>query len=150
MKLVSACLLGIKCKWDGKIEPDKKIIKLLKKEILIPVCPEQLGGLPTPRKPCGIFGGKGEDVLDGKAKVLSAGDGEDFTKNFIEGAKETLKIAKIFGIKEVILRQGSPSCGFGKTWQLDEKFKNRKVGGNGVTAALLKRYGIKVLTQEDI
>ena len=150
MKLVSACLLGIKCKWDGKIKPNRKIIEFVKKEILIPICPEQLGGLPTPRKPCGIFGGKGEDVLDGKAKVLSARDGEEFTKNFIKGAEETLKIAKFFGIKEAMLKQGSPSCGFGKTYQLDKKLKNRKIEGNGVTAALLKRYGIEIMTQEDI
>jgi uncharacterized protein YbbK (DUF523 family) len=149
MKLISACLLGIKCRWDGKTKLNKKIIKIAKKETLIPICPEQLGGLPTPRKPCGIFDGKGEDVLDGKAKVLSVEDGKDFTKNFIKGAKETLKIAKIFGIKEVILKQGSPSCGFGRTYQLDKKLKNRKIEGNGVTAALLNRYGIKILTEED-
>ena len=149
MKLVSACLLGVRCRWDGKIKGDRKIIELVKKEILIPVCPEQLGGLPTPRKPCGILGGNGEDVLNGKAKVLSAKSGEDFTKNFIKGAKETLKIAKIFGIKEAILKQPSPSCGLGKTYALDEKFKNKKVEGNGVTAALLKRHGIKVLTEKD-
>jgi uncharacterized protein YbbK (DUF523 family) len=150
MKLVSACLLGLGCKWNGKIKLDKKVAKLTKGETLIPICPEQLGGLPTPRKPCGIFGGKGEDVLDGKAKVLSARDGEDFTKNFIKGAKESLKIAKIFGIKEAILKQGSPSCGFGRTYQLDKKLKNRKVEGNGVTAALFKRHGIKVMTEEDL
>jgi uncharacterized protein YbbK (DUF523 family) len=150
MRLVSACLLGIRCKWDGKIKPNKKIIEASKKEVLIPICPEQLGGLPTPRKPCGIFGGTGEDVLDGKAKVLSAKNGEDFTKNFIKGAEESLKIAKLFGIKEAILKQGSPSCGLGRTYQLNEKLKNEKVRGNGVTSALLKRNGIKVMTQEDL
>jgi uncharacterized protein YbbK (DUF523 family) len=150
MKLVSACLLGMKCKWNGKTKPNKKIIELARRETLIPVCPEQLGGLPTPRKPCGIFGGEGEDVLDGKAKVLSVGEGEDFTKNFIKGAEETLKIARFLGIKEAILKQGSPSCGSGRTWQLDKKLENWKVEGNGVTAALLKRHGIKVMTQEDI
>jgi len=150
MKLVSACFLGINCKWNGKSRPNKKIIELSKKEFLIPVCPEQLGGQPTPRKPAGIYGGLGEDVLDGRARVKSARDGEDITEDYIKGAEETLKIARLFEIKEVILKQGSPSCGCGKTFQLDEKLRNHKVEGNGVTAALLKRHGIDVKTQEDL
>ena len=149
MKLISACLLGINCKWDGKSKLNKKIIALSRKEVLIPVCPEQLGGLPTPRKPCGIYLGTGEDVLDGKAKVMTR-NGEDVTKFFIKGAEETLKIAKLFEIKESILKQGSPSCGYGRTYMLDEKLRNKKVLGNGVTAALLKRNGIKVKTQEKL
>jgi len=150
MKLVSACLLGINCKWNGKSRFNKKIIALSKKEALIPVCPEQLGGLTTPRKPAGIYGGFGEDVLDGRAGVKAARDGEDFTKYFVRGAEETLRIAKLFGVKEVILKQGSPSCGCGRTWQLDKKLRNHHVEGNGVTAALLKRHGIYVKTQEDL
>ncbi|MEM5852815.1 MAG: DUF523 domain-containing protein [Candidatus Aenigmatarchaeota archaeon] len=149
MKLVSACFLGIKCKWNGKSKPNRKVITLSKKEVLIPVCPEQLGGLPTPRKPSGIFGGTGEDVLDGKARVKTK-DGDDVTEFFIKGAEETLKIAKLFGIKEAVLKQGSPSCGCGRTYRLDEKLRNKKVSGNGVTAALLKRYGIKVKSQEEL
>jgi uncharacterized protein YbbK (DUF523 family) len=139
MKLVSGCLLGMKCRWDGKIKPNKKIIELSKRETLIPICPEQLGGLPTPRKPCGIFGGNAKDVLEGRAKVLSARDGKDFTKNFLRGAEESLKIAKLFGIKEAILKQGSPSCGSGRTYQLDKKLRNKKIEGDGVTSALLKK-----------
>ncbi|MEM5879131.1 MAG: DUF523 domain-containing protein [Candidatus Aenigmatarchaeota archaeon] len=148
MKLVSACLLGINCKWNRKVKPNKKIIDLSKKEILIPVCPEQLGGLSTPRKPVGIYLGTGEDVLDGKASVRTK-NGDDVTEFFVRGAEETLKIAKIFGIKKAILKQGSPSCGCGRTYRLDEKLKNKKVRGNGVTTALLKRNGIEVKTQED-
>jgi len=150
MKLASACFFGINCKWNGKSRPNKKIIELSKKEVLIPVCPEQLGGQPTPRKPAGIYGGLGEDVLDGRAKVRAARNGEDLTEDYIKGAEETLKIARLFEIKEVILKQGSPSCGCGKTFQLDEKLRNHKVEGNGVTAALLKRHGIDVKTQEDL
>jgi len=150
MKLVSACLLGINCKWNGKSKPNKKIIALSKKEVLVPICPEQLGGLSTPRKPAGIYGGLGEDVLDGCASVKAARDGEDLTEHFVKGAEETLRIAKLLGVKEVILKQGSPSCGYRRTFQLDEKLRNRQVEGNGVTAALLKRHGIYVKTQEDL
>lgn len=150
MKLVSACFFGINCKWNGKSRPNKKIIELSKKEILIPVCPEQLGGLTTPRKPAGIFGGLGEDVLDGCASVKAARDGEDLTACFVKGVEETLKIAKLLGVKEVILKQGSPSCGCGRTWQLDKELRNHKVEGNGVAAALLKRHGIDVKTQGDL
>lgn len=149
MKLVSACLLGINCKWNGKSKPNKKIIELSKKEILVPVCPEQLGGLPTPRKPVGIYGGLGEDVLDGCASVKVARDGKDLTSFFVRGAEETLKIARLLEVKEVIFNQGSPSCGCGKIWQLDESLKNHKVEGNGVATALLKKNGICVKTQKD-
>ena len=87
MKLVSACLLGVKCTWDGKDNKNDKVIELSKNEILIPVCPEQLGGLPTPRIPQEIQRGTGEDVLNEKCKILNE-DGYDVTHQFIKGAKE--------------------------------------------------------------
>jgi len=96
MKLISACLLGIRCTWDGKDNyKSNKAIELLNSETLIPICPEQLGGLKTPRIPQEIQGGTGEDVLDRKCKVLNR-NGEDVTAEFITGAEETLKIAKLF------------------------------------------------------
>jgi len=96
MKLCSACLLGIKCAWDSKDRyKNERVIELLKKEVLIPVCPEQLGGLSTPRTPQEIQGCSGEKVLDGKCKVKNKSH-EDVTKQFIKGAEETLKIAKQF------------------------------------------------------
>ncbi len=147
MKLVSACLLGIKCRFDGKSKPDNKIIKLLKKEIFIPICPEQLGGLETPRAPQEIQGCSGEKVLDGKCKVLNK-NGEDVTKQFVLGAKETLRIARLLNIKEAILKQKSPSCGCGQTY--DGTFSNKFIKGNGVTTALLKRNNIKVISEEDL
>lgn len=142
MKLVSACLLGVKCRYDSKSNSNKKVIKLSKKEILIPVCPEQLGGLPTPRIGSGILGNK---VLNRQKR--------DVTKNFVRGAKEVLRIAKMYNIKEAIFKQGSPSCGNGLSFQwkkIGGKWSNRRRKGDGVTAALLKRNGIKVISEEEL
>ena len=135
--LCSACLLGIKCRYDGKDKLNKKVIELSKKKILIPVCPEQLGGLSTPREPA-----------EQKGKRVITKSGKDVTQNFKKGAKEVLKLAKLFGIKEAILKQKSPSCGFGKIY--DGSFSGKLIKGNGVTAALLKRNKIKIITEEDL
>jgi len=148
MKLISACLLGIKCAWDGKDNyKSDKAIELLDSEILIPVCPEQLGGLKTPRIAQEIQGGTGEDILDKKCKVLNR-NGEDVTEEFITGAKETLKIARLFHIKEFIGKSKSPSCGCGQIY--DGTFSGKLINGDGVTTALLKRNGIKVISEEDL
>lgn len=148
MKLCSACLLGIKCAWDGKDRyKNKKVIELAKREVLIPVCPEQLGGLPTPRAPQEIQNGTGDDVLKGKCRVLNK-EGKDVTQYFIKGAYEVLKIAKLLGIKEFIGRQKSPSCGCGKTY--DGTFTGALIEGDGVTTTLLKKHGIKVIPEEDL
>jgi len=148
IKLCSACLLGIKCAWDGKGRyKSKKVIKLSKEVTIIPVCPEQLGGLATPRIPQEIQKCSGNIVLAGKGKVKNK-NGEDVTKQFILGAKETLKIAKIFGAKEFIAKQKSPSCGCGKTY--DGSFSGKLIKGDGVTTALLKRNGIRVISEEDL
>ena len=94
MRLCSACLLGVRCVWDGTDSyKNDKVIEILKKEVLIPVCPEQLGGLPTPRLPQQIQGCSGEKVLDGECKVRNK-SGKDVTEQFIRGAEEVLKIAK--------------------------------------------------------
>ncbi|MEA1872700.1 MAG: DUF523 domain-containing protein [Chloroflexota bacterium] len=148
MKLISACLLGIKCAWDGQdIYKSYKAIELSNFEMLMPVCPEQLGGLKTPRPPQEIQGGTGEDVLDGKCKVLNI-DGEDVTQEFINGAEETLKIVKLFHIEEFIGKSRSPSCGCGQIY--DGTFSRKLIDGNGITTALLKRNGIRVITEEDL
>jgi uncharacterized protein YbbK (DUF523 family) len=135
MKLCSACLLGINCKYDGKARANKKVIELSKKEDLIPVCPEQLGGLPTPREPA--------EFRNGKVVTTS---GKDFTTEFEKGAQEVLKIVKQLEISEAILKQRSPSCGSGKLTMLDLNITN----GDGVTTALLKANGIKVISEEDL
>lgn len=137
MKLCSACLLGIKCRYDGKSALNKKIVKLLEREILIPICPEQLGGLPTPREPAEKRGNK-----------VFTRSGKDVTKEFEKGAEQVLKIAKLLGIKEAILKQGSPSCGCGKIY--DGSFSKKEIAGDGVTAALLKKNSIKIITDEEL
>lgn len=148
MRLISACLLGIKCAWDGQnIYASDKAIKLLNSETLIPVCPEQLGGLKTPRAPQEIQRGTGEGVLDGKCKVLNV-NGEDVTQEFITGAEETLKIARLFHIGKFMGKSRSPSCGCGQIY--DGTFSRKLIDGNGVTTALLKRNGISVTTEEDL
>ena len=131
MKLCSACLLGIKCRYDGKSKPNDKVIALLKNEILIPVCPEQLGGLSTPRNPA-------EQTCN---KVIT-NDGNNITSNFKKGANEVLKIAQLYGVKEAILKQRSPSCGCGQIY--DGTFSKTLIEGDGVLTALLKRNGVKV------
>ena len=145
MKLCSACLMGVQCTYDDDTNVSEDVLALLKNEILIPVCPEQLGGLSTPREGSGLMG-DGADVLDGKAKVVSE-SGKDVTANFIKGAQEVLRLAKLMGIKEAILKQESPSCGC-------ERVYRGPVDGvaewDGVAAALLRRNGIAVMSEEDV
>ena len=148
MKLISACLLGIRCAWSGDDRyKNERAVKLAGAETLIPVCPEQLGGLPTPRPPQEIQSGTGRDVLDGKCTVVSK-NGDDVTRRFVTGAEETLRIAKQFSIKEFIAKSRSPSCGCGQIY--DGSFSGRLVKGDGVTAALLKMNGIRIILEEDL
>jgi len=137
IKICSACLLGIKCRYDGKVKRYRKVIELSRKEILIPACPEQLGGLPTPREPAQRQG----------RKVVTK-SGRDVSASFSLGAGQVLKIAKMNGVKEAILKQRSPSCGCGQIY--DGTFTKTVIKGDGVTAALLKKNGIKVMTEEDL
>ena len=152
MRLVSACLIGVNCRYNGENRLNDKVMELLKHEELIPVCPEQLGGLPTPRERSGISNGSGDDVIDGKSKLYNI-KGEDVTQSFVKGAHEVLQIARLYGIEDAILKQRSPSCGCGETQQM--KYENGKyvysvVKGDGVTAALLKRNNIRIITEEDL
>jgi uncharacterized protein YbbK (DUF523 family) len=147
MILVSACLAGINCTYKAGNNRNEKVIKLVRKGKAIPVCPEQLGGLSTPRSGSRIISGNGNDALDGKSKVMTD-DGEDVTQQYIKGANETLAIAKNFNVSAVILKQGSPSCGNGYTQGgLNSR---EKTAGDGITVALMKRNGIKVLSEEDL
>ena len=137
MKICSACLLGINCRYNHEPLACEKVLQLAKKETLLPVCPEQLGGLATPREPA-------EQVGD---KVVTI-SGADVTQNFVRGAEEVLKIAKLYGIKEIILKQSSPSCGCGKVY--DGTFSDKIIAGYGVTAKLLREHGLKVISEEDL
>ncbi|MTK11742.1 MAG: DUF523 domain-containing protein [Clostridiaceae bacterium] len=146
MIIVSACLCGINTKYNGGNNLDERVLKLLREGKAIPVCPEQLGGQSTPRAAHEICKGTGADILDGKTRILGP-DGDDATEEFIRGGYEILKIAKECDAKVAVLKARSPSCGYGKIY--DGTFTGSKIDGNGVTAELLKRNGIKVYTEED-
>ena len=122
--LVSACLLGIDCKYNAKNNKNEQVLKLLKDHDLVPVCPEIMGGLPTPRIPAEIHQNK------------------DVTKQYQKGAEETLKIAKLYNCQTAILKEKSPSCGCGKIY--DGTFTGTLIDGDGITARLLKEHGIKI------
>jgi len=127
--LISACLLGLATRYDGKILLEPEVEFLKERYLLVPVCPEQLGGLPTPRPGAEILEGDGLAVLSGKARVLNL-EGEDVTEAFVQGAREVLKICRALGIRRAFLKARSPSCG------LYPKL--------GVTAALLLSEGLEV------
>lgn len=137
MKLCSACLLGVKCRFDGGDKTDEKVINLSKNDIFIPVCPEQLGGLTTPRRPAEIRGEKVMTHLE-----------EDVTAQFHRGAEEVLRIAKHYDIKEAVMKQKSSSCGCGKVF--DGTFSGKIIKGDGITTALLKKNGINVISEEEL
>ena len=137
MKIVSACLAGINCRYNGGSKPNQKVIELVKKGEAIPVCPEQLAGLTTPRTPT--------EEKDGR---IITKDGKDLTKEFQKGAQEALKIAKLSNCKEAILKSKSPTCGCGKIY--DGSFSGNLINGDGVFTKLLKENNIKVITEEDL
>ena len=137
--LISSCLLGIECRYDGRHNLCEEILEKAQGLQFIPVCPEQLGGLSTPREPSNIVKGDGRDVLAGSARVINALH-EDVTDAFIKGAKETLRIARITGAKKAFLKNNSPSCGLSTT------YCEKEIGyGFGVTAALLQSAGIEII-----
>ncbi|MEN6460797.1 MAG: DUF523 domain-containing protein [Syntrophomonas sp.] len=144
--LISACLTGVNCKYNGGNNLHPAFAALLKTGIVVPICPEQLGGLSTPRISSEIVGGTGLDVLEGRARVITR-DNQDVTEIYIKGAYETLNIARKCLADLVILKNCSPSCGEGKIY--DGTFTRRIVPGDGVTAALLKDNGITVISDED-
>ena len=146
MIIISACLCGVNCKYDGGNNINEKILKLFEEGKAVLVCPEQLGGQSTPRGAHEICGGTGADVLEGRTKILDK-SGDDGTEKFIKGAYETISIANSCKAEYAILKARSPSCGKGLIY--DGSFTGSKITGNGVTAELLIRNGIKVLTEEE-
>ena len=141
MIMASACLCGINCKYSGSHNADPFFVDLLSRQMALPFCPEQLGGLPTPRAACEIMGGDGAAVLTGGAQVVSR-DGCDRSAEFIRGAREALKIARIAGIEIAVMKSLSPSCGVGRIY--DGSFSHSVVPGDGVTTALFRENGIAV------
>ncbi len=141
--LVSACLLGIACRYDGKSKDSTTFTEDM--NILpIPVCPEQLGGLPTPRPPSDLIGGDGRDVLEGRARLLNS-EGEDVTENFIKGGQQTCNIARILNAKKAILKEDSPSCGVHMV-----RMSGKWTKGIGVAAAMLSNMGLKIVNEGGI
>ena len=147
MILVSACLLGINCKYNGDNNKNEKVEEYLKDKKFILVCPEQLGGLTTPREPSEIIKLGGNGVIDGKTSVIN-NKRLDVTKEFKKGAVEALKIANLYQCKKAILKEGSPSCGSSLIY--DGTFKGKKISGVGVTTALLRKNGIEVISENDL
>jgi uncharacterized protein YbbK (DUF523 family) len=145
--LVSACLVGFNCTYKGRNKENSFLLEQLKKGELIPVCPEQLGGQCTPRPKAEICGGIGADVLKGRAKVIEE-DGNDVTDVFLRGAYEVLNIAKSLNVKGAILKERSPSCGIRNIY--DGSFSKKLIEGSGVTAYILKEFGIEVKSDEEI
>lgn len=138
--LISACLLGVSCRYDGLSKPlDAKIIENLRSRYhLIPICPEIFGGLPTPRIPAEIQADR---------RVLRK-DRKDITDEYKKGAKEALRLAKLFDCKLAILKERSPSCGSGVIY--DGSFTGNKINGDGITAELLKKEGIRIIGESEL
>lgn len=135
--LVSGCLLGIGCRYNGTGKLIDELTERMKEYHFIPVCPEQLGGLTTPRLPAERIGDK---------VILK--DGKEVTEEFMQGAKETLRLALMYDCKLAILKERSPSCGFGKIY--DGTFTGQVIDGNGVTAEILSENGIRVIGESMI
>ena len=144
--IVSACLAGIDCTYNGKNKLKRTIRKLVIAGEAVPVCPEVIGGSSVPRESCEISGGDGEKVLSGASRVRTA-SGKDVTGKLISGARKTLLLAKRLGIKRAILKTKSPSCGRGMIY--DGTFTGNLKKGNGVTAALLLKHDIKIYNEKD-
>ncbi len=135
--LVSACLLGEDCKYNGGNNKNEEVIKLGEKHTLIPICPECFAGLPVPRVP--------SEIKDGR---VYSKEGKDLTEEFFDGAEKSLYIAEETGCQLAVLKERSPSCGFGKIY--DGSFSGRLINGNGIAAQLLYDHGITIFGESKI
>jgi uncharacterized protein YbbK (DUF523 family) len=144
MIIISACLLGIYSRYDGSNNLHSRLAEFTGRGQYLPVCPEQLGGLPTPRPPVEISGG---DVLTGNGKAVNK-NGEDVSAAFIRGAVEILAIARAFPVTAAILKERSPSCGVHEIY--DGSFGGLKKAGQGVAVSLLKQLKIPIYSEEEI
>lgn len=143
--LISSCLIGLNVKWNGKSKNIADLKRLVSEGKAIFLCPEQIGGLSTPRVPAEIEAGRtAKEVLEGKAKIIG-NNGSNLTEEIIRGSNETLKFCKEYGIKIAILRDGSPTCGSVKTYS--GRFDGVKIKGRGVLTELLEQNGIKVYNE---
>ena len=146
--LVSRCLLGHAVRYDGGAHGPFTLLERWQQDgRIVPLCPEVAGGLPTPRAPAEIAGGQGAQVLDGRLPVLTL-DGEDVTAAFVEGAEQALALVAKYGIRMALLKARSPSCGNRENY--DGSFSGTRVVGEGVTAAALRRAGVRVFSEEEL
>ncbi len=143
--LVSACLAGRRCRFDGSANQDDEVASLVAAGRAVLVCPEELGGLGTPRPAAEIVGGDGRDVLAGRARVVTH-EGRDVTHEYVAGARLALEAAQRSGARRAVLKARSPSCGKGCIY--DGTFTRTQTSGDGVTAALLEANDIEVVTEE--
>lgn len=145
--LVSACLAGRACRFDGSDNKDDRLTGLIAEGRAVLVCPEEDGGLGTPRPAAEIVGGDGHDVIAGRARVVTQG-GVDVTEEYLKGARIALERALETGAEAAVLKARSPSCGKGCVY--DGTFTRTQAVGDGVTTALLEANGIKVLSDQDV
>ena len=135
--LISACLMGIKCRYDGKQKKIPELDRLMESYVLIPVCPEVLGGLPTPRVPS-----------ERRGEAVVTRDGRDVTEHYRQGARERLRICQMTHTDCALLKERSPSCGVGSIY--DGTFTGTLCPGDGVCAALLKQHGVRVYGESQV
>ena len=135
--LISACLLGARCRYDGASKEHPEVLKLAERHTLVPVCPEQLGGLPTPRTPS-----------ERQGDAVCTREGTDVTEAYRRGAEEALRLCRMLGCEAAVLKERSPSCGCGEIY--DGTFTGTLTAGDGVTAELLKSCGIPVYGESQI
>jgi uncharacterized protein YbbK (DUF523 family) len=146
--LVSRCLLGHRVRYDGGAHGPFDLLQRWQAEgRVVALCPEVAGGLATPRPAAEIPSGQGAQVLDGRLSVLTI-EGEDVTAAFVAGAEQALALVRQHGIRLALLKARSPSCGNLENY--DGSFTGRRVAGEGVTAALLKRAGVQVFSEEQL
>lgn len=147
--LVSACLLGQRVRYDARsvAVDDDRLARWVREGRVVPVCPEVAGGLPVPRPPAEIQGGSGADVLAGTARIRSV-HGADVTDAFRAGAEQALRLAEEHRIRIAVLKERSPSCG--STEIYDGSFTGGRIAGEGLTAALLRRHGVRVFSEEQL
>jgi uncharacterized protein YbbK (DUF523 family) len=146
--LVSRCLLGHRVRYDGGAHGPFDLLERWQAEgRVVALCPEVAGGLPTPRAPAEISGGQGVQVLDGLLAVMTV-DGEDVSAAFLAGAKQALTLVERHGIRLALLKARSPSCGNRENY--DGSFSGVRVAGEGVTAALLRRAGVRVFNEDEL
>ena len=147
MILISSCLMGKNCRYDGDNCQQLDLIELFEEEEILDVCPELEGGLSIPRSPAEIFGGDGYDVLEGRAEVVSA-DGREITGSYLIGIRNILSSIDLMSVEMAILKSLSPACGPGQIYS--GEFEGKLKNGDGVLAAFLKRAEIPVFSEEDI